>query len=332
MINELATADQLKWAAEEKANKDAVNQGMDGYIKQMAPGQAVPPDIVQRITNDPKFNSNPKVRQELIDLAKKHSGADVAEATQAYGPRFWDLYKRVTAQPNDPERISDPTELLKHAGPGGDLTLAGVTRLTQALQASQKSVDTHSVEQTKASLMAYAKSKLSFEQDMGPIKIRDPVGEQIFSAQFVPRFLAAFDKHMAKEGKDPWEFLTQENIDKMLTGMRDPKKMARDRLMATGGGAEQPPRQPVPPAPPGVNAETWQSLAGHPPMMADGVEWPIQNWAKTIDKLRSNPTPEAIQDFNKKFGSGGYDAEEILGRLKKPSQTDTSFVPPAAVQ
>lgn len=339
-INELATADQLKWAAEEKAQKEAANQGMDEYVKMMAPGQIVPPNIVPRITNDPRFNHAPHIREQLLELAKKHSGSDVQEATQAYGPGFWNLYQRVTAQPNDPNRLSDPTELLKHAGPGGDITLAGMDRLRRTMADSQKSVDTHSVEQTKASLMSYAKSKLSFEQDAGPIKIRDPKGEQIFTAQFVPKFLAAYDDWMSKQGKNPWEFLTQENVDKIVKGMRDPAEMARAKLDAQGQMILPNPEK-LPPAPQGVNPDGWRTIVGHPPQMADGRFYP--GWQKAVDLLRQNPTPENIQQFDEKFGASGYSAREIVDSLNRrvggaafekgkprqgpPLQSPTTFVP-----
>lgn len=314
-VNELATADQLKWAAEEKAQKDLANAGMDDYVKAMAPGQIVPPNIVQRITQDPRFNHAPHVRQQLLEIAKHQSGNDVQEATSAYGPGFWDLYKRASAAPGDPNKLSDPTELLRHAGPQGDITLQGMDRLQRVIAESHKSVDSHSVEQTKTSLMSYAKSKLSFEQDLGPIKIRDPKGEQIFSAQFVPKFLAAYDQWISKSGKDPWEFLTRENIDKIMTGMRDPKEMARDHLAAQGATLAPKPTV-VPPPPPGANPDSWNTIIGQPPTYKDGRPVPI--WAKDVTLLREHPTPDNVKKFDQVYGASGYSGQEILDSLGKP--------------
>lgn len=315
-VNELATADQLKWAAEEKAQKDLANAGMDEYVKAMAPGQIVPPNIVQKITQDPRFNQTPHIRQQLLEIAKHQSGNDVQEATSAYGPGFWDLYKRAAAPPNDPNRLTDPTELLRHAGPGGDVTLQGMDRLQRVIAESQKSVDTHSVEQTKASLMTYAKSKLSFEQDVGPIKIRDPKGEQIFNSQFVPKFLAAYDQWISKAGKDPWEFLTRENIDKMMTGMRDPKQMRQDQLTAQGETIGAAPGAPLHPPPQGANPDSWKTIVGQPPTYKDGRPVPV--WAKDVTYLREHPTPDNVKKFDQVYGASGYSAQEIVDSLSKP--------------
>lgn len=313
-INELATADQLKWAAEEKAQKEAANSGMDEYVKQMAPGQIVPPNIVQLITNDPRFNHAPHIRQQLLEIAKHQSGNDVQEATAAYGPGFWNLYQRVTASPNDPNRLADPTELLKHAGPGGDITLAGMDRLRKTMADSQKSVDTHSVEQAKTSLIAYAKGTLSNEQDVGPIRIRDPDGEKIFQSQFVPKFLAAYDQWL-QAGKNPWDFLTRENVDKLKAGMRDPAEMKRQKLEAMGEFVMPNPAK-LPPAPQGVNPDSWRTILSNPPKYSDGR--PVRDWDKVVAKLWENPTPNAVQWFEYQYGASQYKAQEIIDSLKKP--------------
>ena len=97
---------------------------------------------------------------------------------------------------------------------------------------SRRDPDQAAVHQTALSLMTYAKNHLSFEEDTGPVKIRDPKGEAIFNAQFVPKFEAALSSWQ-KGGKDPWQFLTRDNVDKIMEGMRSPAEMARDRLAAT---------------------------------------------------------------------------------------------------
>jgi hypothetical protein len=260
------------------------------------------------------------VKWSLGQAAEHRAGDDLQSASQSYGPGFWNAYKAVTAGGDDPSKITDVTALLKMAGPDTDpahrITLEGVQKLAQTMSASQKSVQDASVTQTKTALLNYAKSKLSFEQDTGPIKIRDADGEAIFNGKFIPKFEAAYDQWI-KAGKNPYEFLTQENVDKLRAGMRDPAKMAQDRLRATG---EEPPAEATPPAPFGVDEKPWQRIMGSPPKMPNGQTWPMSNWGAAIERLRANPTPEMQAAFDKKFAPSGYTAKDILGRLPVPKK------------
>jgi hypothetical protein len=313
MINELATADQLKWAAEEKANKDAVDRGMDSYIKQLAPGQIVPPGIVKQITDDPRFNSNPRVREMMINLAKQHSGNDVQEAAQAYGPGYWDLAKK--------PGIMTPEELLEHTGPGGDLTVAGYEKLKGIMADKRKGADPHAIINMQNGFIAEAKKRLSFqgEGEMGTFKgLEDREGENIFHTTFLPTFYKAYDEWVGgKNPKPAYEFFTKKNLDAMIAPLRDQKKMARDRLMAGAQQGQPQPRQPTPPTPEGVNEDTWQSIMNTPPINKLGAEYPQDVWATIVSDLRANPSPENIRLFNKYIGASGHTAENLIERLKK---------------
>lgn len=302
---------------QEKVKKDNNESAMDEYVKGMAPGQPVSPDIVTRITADPRLT--PQTREHLIEAAKRHSANDVEDATQAYGPAFWDTYKKVVAPTNDPTRIADPTALLAHAGPGGDLTLAGVRKLQETMGAAQRSVSDHSVAQAQGSLMQYAKNKLSFEQDLGPIKLRDPKGEAIFNGKFIPQFLSSYDQH-TKGGKDPWAFLTQENVDKMIQGMRSPSEMARDKLAATGEAPpnSEAPGTPLPPAPEGIKQGAWNDVIQQTPILPGGQPASHQQWAQAIQLLKDNPTPQMMASFDRWGVKAGYQAKDILQKLGVP--------------
>jgi hypothetical protein len=312
-INELGMAEQLKWAAEEKANKDAVDRGMDSYIKQLAPGQIVPPGIVKQITDDPRFNSNPRVREMMINLAKQHSGNDVQEAAQAYGPGYWDLAKK--------PGIMTPEELLEHTGPGGDLTVAGYEKLKGIMADKRKGADPHAIINMQNGFIAEAKKRLSFqgEGEMGTFKgLEDREGENIFHTTFLPTFYKAYDEWVGgKNPKPAYEFFTKKNLDAMIAPLRDQKKMARDRLMAGAQQGQPQPRQPTPPTPEGVNEDTWQSIMNQPPINRLGQEYPQDVWAKIVSDLRADPSPDNIKRFDRALGPGGYSAEKILGRLNR---------------
>lgn len=336
-INQTYTAAQIASDSDARARKQLVDQTGDKYVQRIMQGDTK--NIINEISADP--NLDVTMRTHLWNIAEKHVGTDLKEATASYGPGFWDAYKKVTAPPGDPDRIGDPGELYRRAGTEGpnSLTLAGATKLHQTMQVMQKSVNDHAVAQTQASLMAYAKSKLSFEADTGPIKIRDPKGEAIFNAQFVPQFLQGYDA-WTKSGKDPYEYLTKERIDKMATQMRSKQAMEQDRLKATGEGAAESAetqRGAIPLAPAEVDERGWASVMRAPPNSQSGKPWPYANWAAVVNNLRTDPTEERIKQFDAMFGVAGYSGQEIIGKLKKAERksegvgTGRDFVVPQAL-
>jgi hypothetical protein len=316
-VNQQIAAQQVAEEEDAKARKLRSDTAMDGFVQRMLTSQNTR-NIVNEIASDP--NLTPEVKWSLGQAAEHRAGDDLQSASQSYGPGFWNAYKAVTAGGDDPSKITDVTALLKMAGPDTDpehrITLEGVGKLAQTMSASQKSVQDASVTQTKTALLNYAKSKLSFEQDTGPIKIRDPKGEQLFNAQFIPKFEAAYDQWV-KAGKNPYEFLSQKNVDELMKGMRNSSEMAQDRLRATG---EEPPAEATPPAPFGVDEKPWQRIMGSPPKMPNGQTWPMSNWGAAIERLRANPTPEMQAAFDKKFAPSGYTAKDILGKLPVPKK------------
>ncbi len=319
-IRQLDTDAEIMANNTARAKKEASDQAANGYISRMLRGDM---PSAEEIAADPDLSWETK--RTLGDVALRASGGD---ATMSYGPGFWKAYQQVTAPVGSPERISDINQILTRAAPGGDLTLAGVEKLYQVMQQSQRSIEDASVNQAKASLMTYAKSKLSFDQEMlypGVPPLRDPAGEQVFNSVFVPKFMAAFDEWV-KAGKNPWDFLTRENVDKLMEGMRSPSEMAQAKIAATGeatGEAVGPPKpyQPAPPpAPEGVSDENWQRVMRRPPYRPDGNPWDYQSWAEAVNALRASPTPEVKAAFDKWFGPSGITADEILRDLGEPAK------------
>lgn len=315
-VSTTLAAQQIASDNDEKANKQLVESTADEYSKAIHTGQGSP-ELVGRIATDPRLNSDWKTRDALINLARAQSGNDIAGASMQYGPGFWKLYQAATAPPGDPNRLADQTMLYQHAGPNGDLTLAGVEKLKGIMAQNQKSVSDASVNQAKVGLLNYAKQKLSFEEDTGPIKIRDPKGEALFNGTFLPKFEAAYDQWV-KDGKDPWAFLARENVDKMLTGMRPKSQMDADRMIATGQAQADVPGQgpqELPQTPEKVDPAAWAKVISSPPQSANGHAWPYANWAAVVNKLRENPTPELVKAFDDRFGPAGITAASVLGTL-----------------
>lgn len=311
-VNQQIQAMTIAEGINEKAKKDANDTAADGYIKQIQSGNMA--GIYEKITADP--NLDWRTRNALGEMAQKHLGDDTRSNAQTYGPGFAQAWANLSAPIGDPARITDPVQLMQRAGPGGDLTVAGVEKLTQWMNQIKKSPDQAAVHTSMTALQNYAKSKLSFAQDVGPIKIADPKGEQIFNGEFIPKYQAAYAQWV-KEGKDPWQFLTRENIDKMIVGMRSKSQMEMDRISATGEAIPGDKNAPPIPAPAGIDAKAWTAVLNTPLTTADKKPFPKADWAKALNMLIASPTPETVKAFNEsKFGKmGAVDGAKILEQL-----------------
>lgn len=230
------TYDAQTLAAEQdaRARKEANDAAADGYIRQINAGQ-ISPATLQEINTNPALTW--ETRRSLYDAALKKSGSDVTASSQAYGPGFWEAYRQVTAPAGDPKRIMDVGELLRRAGPGGDLTLDGVAKLNDTIKEMAKPESAATAEMKKGAL-AYAKSQLSFEFEMGSFKLADPKGMDDFNTKFIPAFYQALEDGL-KAGKTPYQLLSKESndfiVDKLVSAYRRPEaQLMRDRIAAGG--------------------------------------------------------------------------------------------------
>ena len=286
------TAEATRQAKAEK-NSDAA----DKVIKRMLTGDYPTPD---EIANNPDI-TNPDTRLHLGELALKHANGGKQEATEMYGPNFWDMRKAIVSPPPG-GTIPDTNQILAMAQPGGGLTLDGAQELLKTQAAMKKSVDDRAVEQAKDSFLTYAKGKISFEQDTGIVKIRDPKGEEYFHSEFLPKFMARFDKFMQKPDANPWDFLNKKNIDEMIAeNPRSAKQMQQDRMSALGETAGEPANAPTTPAPPNVNADAWNKVAGAPPMGKNGPV-PHAVWGSLLSNLVADPKTYAPMFDASTFG------------------------------
>lgn len=273
----------------QKALKDAQDGIMNGAITVLHTDPTkFDPTVLDAKDQAGNFVLNPQQRENIIEFSKKQLTEHGIEDTAPYGPGYSKAYNDIIAPPTNPDKINDLSEILRRGRPGGELTGLGVQKLAGVFSASRKSVDAYANARSEASFINYAKSHLSFEQLDGPIKIRDPKGEDIFNAQFVPEFerqLAAA-KVEAQQKNDPSvvsKFLNKDNIDKMISGMRNEAQMARDRLAATGQfgpGDVEKPGTPLPLPPPNPrDAVKSFPLQNAPGMVAPGN---LDPWSRPV--------------------------------------------------
>ena len=261
----------------------------------------------------------PEMRENLTEFSKRKFAETGIEDTAPYGKGYAKAYSDILAAPDNPDKINNLSDIVKRGAPGGDLTGIGVEKLSRVFLASRKDPDQAAVNRSEASLLNYAKGKLSFEEDTGPVKIRDPKGEQIFNAEFIPKFEKGLSDWTAA-GKDPWQYLSRENVDKVMSGMRNPADMARDRLLATGEevpGAVEPPNAPIPPAPKDANPSEWSKIMTAPPVASTGHAYTHAAWATVLQRLLENGD-KAVPDFDEKFGKFGMSGADYLERMKRP--------------
>ena len=324
---------QVAAEADVKAKKDANDTAANGYVSTMMKSGASP-QMLTDIANNP--NLTWETKENLQRIATQDFGL---ESTTQYGKAYADTYKRIFLPPDDPNRINDVNDILKLGIPGQDngLTPRGVGELGKVFVASRKDPDQSAVNQTKASLLNYAKSLLSFDQESlipGIPPLRDQKGVQAFDGEFVPRFEAFYDAQI-KAGKDPWEILTKDNVDKIAQQIRPKSQVAADRIRAEGSLTGDQVDNAVPPqAPAGVSDETWAGLLKTPPTnQMTGRPASAKVYGDAILAVQQNADNAAYKNsFNKWFGAKGAMADDLLGKLgTAPGQSAPQAAPGAPI-
>lgn len=308
-------------AARDSATKNAGEAAANGYVSKMLTAKSVEElqNMIPQIAADTTLSSTEK--RIIGDAVASHIKDMATGGQQNYGPGFWNAYKDILSN-----QITDARAILSRAGPDGDLTLSGAEKLISVMNQGRRSVDDAAVNTAKGGMIAYAKSQLSFDQEVtfpGVPPMRDPKGEAIFNAQFLPKFEAAYDAWV-KAGNDPWKFLTQENVDKMIVGLRPPGQMAADRIAAgvnanAATADSDPNANIIPPPPKGIDASQWQNVMTVAPYDAQGNAYTVKQWAGAVNALIQNQnSPEVIKDFDQWFKGSGITAQDVLSRLRTP--------------
>lgn len=314
-----------------RARTQSINDAVGGYTTRFWNMLHSPnPNWVEfmgEINRDPRLADAGPAKDGLMERIIKRSGE---EQSLSFGPGYTDIKRRILSEPGSEGHMADISEIYKL--PLGQLTAAGEHQLVQIASAVKKSPDQYGIQRTKQSLEQYAKGKLSFDQELlipgvPQSMARDPKGEQIFNAQFIPMFEAAYGKWVA-DGKPPYEFLTQTNVDKLILGMRSSREMAEERMRATNnlGEVQAPPAMPK-----GANVdpEAWKKMTGVPAALADGTPLTKIVWANALATLATNPTKASVEGFNRVLGrdDGAAILKQLTGKdLLAPA------APPAAAE
>jgi hypothetical protein len=236
----------LRYAIEAKAKQDAGEAAESDYVpKIMKDPTSVTPE---QLANDPRLALNPDKMWQLNQrreaaLREGAVGTPDSHDVKTYGPGFYQAFQGIHAAQGDPSRITDPSQLWGRVGPTGDLTVAGVDKLTAEMN-GKKTPEGEADAKMKAGALAYAKNEISFEKDFGTFKIRDPKGEGIFGTGFTPAFYKAYDDGL-KAGKTPYQMLSKDSpdfiVDKLVSVYkRKPEDIQRDMLEENDGTGAAP--------------------------------------------------------------------------------------------
>ena len=332
---------------QQKAQRDAQNGLMNNVITTLNQDPAkFDPASLDAKDAAGNYVLLPEQRENLMQYSKRRLAETGTEDISSFGSGYTQAYKDIFAAPDDPNKINDLNDILKRGIPGGDLSTAGVDRLSRIFLASRKNLDLNAIHRSASGFLEDAKNYLSFQDDTGFVKTKDPAGEHIFNSQFLPRFERGLEAAIATgDQQKVWDYLSDKNITPMYRALRTQADRDKARLAASGQlapGDVDKPGAPLPPPPiiplPSesghvpqhvqINPSEWYSIVNAPPIAENGTPYTHAAWAEIMKRLVADP--ERVGPwFDELFGRAGYRADEIVGRLKKPAAEVSNIDIPA---
>lgn len=214
---------QAKYEAEQaKGLRDAQQAAGNTFIKQ--------------IMTDPKSLDLPALQASPLTWEQKNDLYNIAQRqlketasdhdAKTYGPGFWSAYQQVHS--TDPSnKINDPSQLWSRGGPNGDLSLAGIEKLTQEITSS-KTPEGASYSKTVEDYLSAAHVAISGHGMFGGQ--RDATGEMNF-ARFIPSAFAEIEKER-QAGMSPAMMMKKGGaLDQLVQqSTRSPAQMMKDML------------------------------------------------------------------------------------------------------
>lgn len=180
VMNGVFTRIQRTWALEDRAHASEQKQ------RQQVVEDATHTFVQQLVTDPTKadihaFDHLPIKAEELWHLHQMQQSAIMqdmnAGQAKTYGAGFYKLYQAVHAAPGDPNRITDPSALYSHVGPGGDLTVSGVDKLTQEI-IGRRTPEGEAESKLRQTLFQAARQEILHDDPLTGMK--DPKGSERF--------------------------------------------------------------------------------------------------------------------------------------------------------
>lgn len=201
---------QSKYEAEQqKYQRDQQDAAGDEVVRSLMGGRADPQQLIDTIRNNGYLTYQQK--DQLWKLVQAQAGETNSHDVKTYGSGFSDLFNAVHASQDDPNRITNESQLYGHVGPNGDLTMAGLNELRKEMQ-GKKTPEDAAAGKMKTAAMAYAKRQIYGDDAMMNEKLVDPGKQDLYETGFVPTFLKAYDDGI-KAGKSPFQLLSKDSPD-----------------------------------------------------------------------------------------------------------------------
>lgn len=202
-----------------------------------ADGNAVLKNIVKNPTDpgitDQILNSRMKWQQKetMLNIAM-HTGAGDGHDQNTYGAGFFNVYQQIHQG-----KITSPDQLYSRVGPQGDLTVAGVDRLTNEI-VGKRTPDGQIEAQLKDGFVKAMSQQLSGTNEL--LHLRDPNGDTI-KQNALAWFLPAYEKAKSEGKYTDTQLLTPSDPHSLWAGVmrfkRSPNQMMQD-LMVNNPGAD----------------------------------------------------------------------------------------------
>lgn len=166
----------------------------------------VPPEMAAILAQD-----HPQTLTYLQTRAEynlTHSSGGSNKDMREYGKGFYDLFKAVHAETDDPNKINNITQLQSHVGADGDITIAGYDKLVGELK-GKNTPEGDAEGLMKRQFFANAKSQISGADEGW--HIRDPKGEELY-LKFMAQALPAYETGKSS-GKTTTQLLNPDSPD-----------------------------------------------------------------------------------------------------------------------
>jgi soluble lytic murein transglycosylase-like protein len=290
-------------AQDSAAKKAKIESAADQYLVAAEKPGADRAMMVARASIDPAFNGDPQMRVWIKRALSEPPGVE------GNGSGFAEARRRALLPEGDPLRITDMRPIWEMSKDGA-ITAKGISEMRSLFNDLHgRGENSPEFQHVMQGVLNGAKSRLSFDGEFGDIPgmppKRDLKGEQIYNEKFTRWFFGELQTKTT--AADRWKFINDEKlIQDKIDSLRPRAQMAQDRLLA---GADH---EPVPPAPQGVTSMAWGDVMATRPVI-NGRPMPMENWARAIDYLRANPTPDMIKHFDAK--AYGFSGKEILDKL-----------------
>lgn len=276
-----------------------INNSQSGYYQRLTDNKL--DNLLEDIQNDPVLRLHPKEQLQMMDIARKHIDQIAKNKGGDYGSGYTEGFDGVMKGD-----ITTPQQLYQ-MNQEGKLTIHGVQQLKTMMNDLRSKPEKAVEQKVIAGQLAYAQSKLN------PLGMKTGPGAEVYNSTFIPAFYSRYNSWV-KAGKDPYDFLSKENTDKLIKEISDKNKIAQDRVTAGVEGQKSASVEPsiTLPPPPGINQSEWGKLSSNRPNASDGKPMTSLQWTKALKYLVEHPDAQTRGDFGKKFN---MDADQVLKSL-----------------